>query len=189
MKHRLHAWRKDSSGVTLIELVVTILILGIVMSAIFTFFKFGNQMTINGESQYIVQSETRLAVSEIISEVRYANEIYLIDSAAAISEKGSTNYSYIYISGNTVYYSIYDLSTGTRSENDVGDTFILAECYFAKVAGSTDNLYIILSGQNKTQTYTVDATVKLPNLTLASPSVGVQGATSSSAIKFKVPVD
>lgn len=189
MKHRLSLLRKDPSGVTLIELVLTILIMGIVMSAIFTFFKFGNQMTINGKSQYQIQSETRLAVSQIIEEVRYANEIYLIDSSTAISEKGSTDYSYIYITDDTVYFSLYDQALGTRTENDVGDTFILAECYFAKVTGSTDSLYIVLSSEDRSQTYLVDATVKLPNLTLVAPTVGIQGATSSNAIKFKIPTN
>lgn len=177
----------NSAGITLIEMIVTLLILSIVMIAIFTFFKFGNQMMINGKGQYIIQSETRLAISEIISDVRYANEISLIDTATAISEKGGTDYSYIYITDDTVYRSVYNQSTGSRTENEIGDTFLVAECYFAKSTGLQNSLYIQLSSQYNDRTYSVDATINLPNLILSSPTIGIQGASSSKAIKFKVP--
>lgn len=178
----------NKKGFTLIELIIAILILGVVMTAIYTFFLFGNKMSEKGNQQYTIQSDARLDINQIISDVTYATEVILLTTAPTAGEKASSVYSYIYIENGKITRSIYNPATGTRTEKTLkGTHYLSSNSYFSKVAGSTDSLKICLAGQYNDQTYTVDSVIKLPNFSLSSPAGSVQGNTSSLVIKFKLP--
>ncbi len=184
MKCRLN----NKKGFTLIELIIAILILGVVMMAIYTFFLFGNKMSVKGNQQYTIQSDARLDINQIISDVTYATEVTLLSAAPTASEKASSVYSYIYIENGKVYRSIYNTATGNRTEKtSQGSHYVSVGSYFSKVTGLTDSLKICLLSQYNDQTYTVDSVFKLPNFNLSSPAGSVQGINSSLAIKFKLP--
>lgn len=184
MKSRLN----NRKGFTLIELIIAILILGVVMTAIYTFFMFGNKMSVKGNEQYTIQSDARLDINQIISDVTYATEVTLLSTAPTASEKASSVYSYIYIENGKITRSIYNSATGIRTEKTlIGTRYSSTDSHFSKVTGSTDSIKIQLSSQYNDQTYTVDSVIKLPNFSLQSPVGTVQGSATSLAIKFKVP--
>ena len=177
----------NKRGFTLIEMIVSMAILGIIMIGIISFFQFGNVMNVKDNEQYIIQSDARLDIDKIISEIKYANEIYLVDVKPTASEQVSSTYSYVYIDNGKVFISIYVQENGSRINTILKGTYIGSESNFSKDVVSTDSLIIQLSSQYNSQTYKVDSTIKLQNLNLSSPASSVQGSTTSQVIKFKVP--
>lgn len=183
MKCRLN----NKKGFTLVEVIIAILILSVVLTAIYTFFLFGNKMSAKGNQQYTIQSDARLDINQIISDITYATELTLLTTAPTAGEKASSVYSYIYMENGKITCSIYNPSTGSRTEKTLqGTHYVSADSYFGKVSGSQDSLQIRLSSQYNDQTYTVDSVIKLPNFSLSSPAGSVQGNSSALVIKFKV---
>lgn len=178
---------KSNKGFTLVEVVLAILLLGVVLTTVFTFFQFGNLTYRNDSEQYNLQKDARLDMDKIISDVQYADQIYIIEDIPTDDEKAYSTYSYIYINEGKLYFSIYDNSAAKRTETTgMGDYVMLDSC-FKKDTLSVDSLYIKLSSEDNNQSYLVDATVKLLNLKIDSNSV--QGISESKVIKFKLPIE
>ncbi len=178
---------KNNKGFTLLEIIVALIILGVILTAIFSFFQYGNLMTVKDNEQYVIQSEMRYDIDQIITEIKYANEIYLLETKPTESEKENSEYSYIYLDGGKFYFSIYQPLTNSRLETVAKGTYKDVETNFSKDTELIDSLNIVLSSQYYNQTYEVDAKIKLQNLKLNSPTGSVQGSTTSQVIKFKVP--
>lgn len=178
---------KSNKGFTLVEVVLAILLLGVVLTTIFTFFQYGNLTYKNDNEQYSLQKDARLDMDKIISNVQYADQMYIIEDIPTDSEKSVSAYSYIYLNDNKLYFSLYDNSTGERTETVGMGNYIMLDSCFKKDTLSVDSLYINLSSKDNSQSYLVDATIKLLNLKIDSDSV--QGTMESKVIKFKLPIE
>jgi prepilin-type N-terminal cleavage/methylation domain-containing protein len=90
--------RSRQSGLTLIELIVTIGILGIVLGSIYSFLLFGNRVFSKGTDKSDVQASLRLASDFIINELRNATEIRLS------APSNPNDFHQLYVSGNILKY-------------------------------------------------------------------------------------
>lgn len=77
MKYRNIENRK---GVTLIELLIVIALIGVVLSVVYSMFFFGNRTFSQGETQYGLQSEAKFAIETAMKDIRYATNIRITDS-------------------------------------------------------------------------------------------------------------
>ncbi|MFO8192711.1 MAG: type II secretion system protein [Bacillota bacterium] len=91
---------KNDRGITLVELMVTLALLGIVLALGYLYFGFGVQAFQRGERQSIAQQAVRLTSDFITGEMRFANQIE-INPAGGISETG---YRYIYLENDSIYF-------------------------------------------------------------------------------------
>ena len=82
------------SGFTLIELIVTIAILGIVLTMAYSMGDFGRNSFNNGSAKAEIQSNTRFAANYITKELRYSSNVKILADLPATKEK---NYKYIYV--------------------------------------------------------------------------------------------
>ncbi len=78
MHHRL--WKRglsDEDGITLVEILIVLALIGIVHGLAFSLYYFGATAFSGGENQSIVQQRIRLASRIITDEVRYAYSVEL----------------------------------------------------------------------------------------------------------------
>ncbi len=177
----------NNRGLTLVEIIVVMVIMGVIITAIASFFLSSNRVFTLSKDQRNVQSEVRLALDQILLDIRYAKEVELITVEAAKSPE--PGYNYIYMEDGSIHRCIYDEDTSSWQENVVIGSFLDAGSSFNKVSGNPDSLKIIVASEEQgNQTYTLDSTIKLPNLSLnTSPDLKmVKGANASGlAIKYK----
>lgn len=177
---------QSKKGFTLLELIVVIAILGVVTIALSSLLMYGNKTTAIGNNQFAVQSDARLAMDEIVQELRFAKELTIIDAGVAETEKSTTTYNYIYIKNGRIYKSLYDSSSATRSDTILSETVLDSTSQFVKVAGTTDTLKIQIGAKKGDQEFAIDSTLKLVNLSLMKPVVGIQGSGTTLGVRFKV---
>lgn len=176
---------KDNKGFTLLEMAVSLILLGIIFTAVYTFFNYGNITFVKDNQQYTIQSNTRFDMDKVILSIKYSDEIYLTENKPTDLEKENSTYSYIYIENDIIYFSIYDNLSGEREETVSKGTYLLSDTYFSKDSDSTITLVIRLSSQYNSQTYNIDSQVEITNLNLKTPVSCVQGLATSKYIKFK----
>ncbi|SHJ36996.1 PilW family protein [Parasporobacterium paucivorans] len=175
--------RKNRKGMTLVELIVAMVILGIVMLAVTSFFLSSNKIYVVGRDQRSVQSESRLALDQILMDIRYAKEISLLPATLAQTEKSTTTYNYIYFKDGLIYRSIYNTATSTRNDQALQGNFSEAQSSFSK-AGDTA-IQIVVGNDEGSQSYIIDSTIQIPNLLLTNPKGKLTGDNMSKAVKFK----
>ncbi len=83
---------RDQTGFTIMELVVSISLMGIVLALAYMFLNFSFGSYTRGEEKTIAQQATRIAAGFITTELRFANKIEINPEDAI----GTGNYSYIY---------------------------------------------------------------------------------------------
>lgn len=176
---------KDNKGFTLMEMAVSLILLGIIVAAVYTFFNYGNKTFVKDNQQFDLQSAARLDMDKIISSIKFSDEIYITENKPTDLEKESSTYSYIYIENNTIYFSIYDSTSEDRKETVSKGTYLLSDSYFAKDNDSTITLVVRISSKYNSQTYNIDSKVEITNLNLKTPASSVQGLATSKCIKFK----
>lgn len=176
---------RTNKGMTLIELIVVMILMGIVLTMIWSFFAFGNTMTNVSSDQYDVQTVTRTAVSGIEGEIRYATSMEILSTVPSQTQINSSTYSYIYLSGGKLYSSIYDADTSTRTNKEYdGDFDSYPASYFGKSTTSTSSIVIVLSNTQDDQDYRLSEELKLVNVVLNTTTKTVQGGSMGMAIRF-----
>lgn len=83
---------KQQEGLTLVELMITLSLLGIVLALGYMYFSFGVQAFDRGEQKAIAQNAARYTADFATTEIRFANDIE-INPPGGINESG---YRYIY---------------------------------------------------------------------------------------------
>ncbi len=103
---------KRSEGLSIVELMIVLSLLGIVLALSYMYFGFGVQAFDRGEQRAIAQQASRLTSGFITSELRFASEIEI--------NPGDTNFEsgfrYIYLENESIKYI-----------NENGDIKILAD--------------------------------------------------------------
>lgn len=109
-----------NKGVTLIELVIVIALLGIIISLGFSFFSFGNKSFSRGESQSSIQNSVRIASRYITDEIRTSKDVMLL----AEKPDNFEAFNYIYVEGTKIIHKKPDGSTheifGSSEEGAIG---------------------------------------------------------------------
>ena len=135
-KNSIHLYSKQQKGFSLIELMVAVVILGLIILALVTFFTGGTIAWVAGQSQLEAQRNARLAMDRMVREIREADYV----ASTSISDDidfhtpfaGSISYSLSVSGGDlkrddipminnvqSLVFSYYD-SSGIQVEPPVG---------------------------------------------------------------------
>lgn len=71
---------RSSQGVTLVELLVAVSLLGMVLGVAYSAYTFGYRSFIQGTEQAALQREARLIVRSLTDEIRYAQEVQVLET-------------------------------------------------------------------------------------------------------------
>lgn len=167
-------WKKlllDRKGVTLVELLVTLVILGIAISAIASFFLATQKMSIYESDQRDAQSEVRLAMDAMLKEVRYATDVVLVSAADAED-----------VSINSIYLKNGDLvfkKNGSVAKTISGNFNSLA--FDVETDGS---LKADIGSIYRDREYSLQSIFNFPNLQLRLATIGGSGTTGAISFSF-----
>lgn len=151
---------------------MTLALVSIVISTIFSFQLFGNKILNKGIDQVDVQSNLRLASDFIISDLRNATEIKLT------TPTDPSDYHQVYVSGHRL---VYQAPNGTSmSKTDAIISNPTNDLIFGiKQIGSNFMLDFSIKGTSQTNTYSISSEVLLNNIKEGTTSV------ASSRIYYK----
>jgi len=119
----------NQHGLTVIELLIAITIIGVVFTLVASFFKVSVEIYDEGHRQTEEQHAVRLATDFVTRELRNATTIEIIDTAP---DSGSPEEFYIYVSNNKLVKYVTD--TDTETTYTIGDLDDVA--YNFAVSGS-----------------------------------------------------
>jgi prepilin-type N-terminal cleavage/methylation domain-containing protein len=91
---------KKEQGLSLVELMVALSLLGIVLALGYMYFNFGMQSYDRGERRTIAQQAVRMTADFITKEIRFAKQIE-INPSDGVNESG---YRYIYLKDDSVIF-------------------------------------------------------------------------------------
>lgn len=125
----------DKEGLTLVELIITVAILGIIISLIFPFLNFNYSSFIRSNNSYNKQIDLNKLIYIIEDELRFVDEIYIYDEIEFDNSK-----NYIYIEDNNIIIK----KANSKSKKLITDNIIIndlvnLESYFSL----TNNLITI----------------------------------------------
>jgi len=106
-------YKQNQKGFSLIEMMVVVVILGVIVLALVTFFTGGTKSWVAGQSQLKAQREARQAIDRMVREIREGNEIMSNSDSYSVT---------VYIppfplEGIAEYYVFYALSGTTLQRN------------------------------------------------------------------------
>lgn len=168
---------KSNNGMTLIELIISFVILTSILIAVFAFLSFNNRAFNKGVNQYSVQSNIRLSSDYIISQIRYATEVKILDNIAPEKILDPLNNINAY-ENYLFYYNGEIIRLGRYSSNH----------FFVGVGGgiefsntSVDKiLNFIIRGIDSKQNYSLESEVRPLNLEIGGSNVN----TNSGPVLF-----
>jgi len=120
----------NQNGLTVMELLIAIAIIGVVFTLVASFFKVSVEIYDEGHRQTEEQHAVRLATDFVTRELRNATTIEIIDTAP---DSGSPEEFYIYVSNNNKLVK-YVTDTDTETTYTIGDLDDVA--YNFAVSGS-----------------------------------------------------
>lgn len=165
-------------GFTLIELIITIGILGIVLASAYSMGLFGYKTFSKGSIKSNIQSDITLAANYISNELRYASKVTILTTVPSTGEMDTDeSMEYIYI----------DTSDGILKHHSNGKTEKIAfgndsniTCTIQFKENDFQTLYFKLTGNCEKENYTLDSSVLLLN----TDSSGISGADSGIAVSY-----
>jgi prepilin-type N-terminal cleavage/methylation domain-containing protein len=161
----------NKKGVTLIELIVVLAILGIVLSAIFSVQLFGTKTFNIGTNQSDIQNDLRLTAQKITDEIRYAENAHIYAAVPAFESQ----YKYIYY--DAVDKSIkFKIGNGTPSI--IGGNAGNKNLSFKKIGNKLVQFSVTATKQ--TQNFNIQSDINLVNLGTGS----ISGDTTGVAVKY-----
>lgn len=167
----------NKRGVTLIELVIVIGILGIVLSAAYSFNLFGIKTYSMGQSQWNLQSNARMVSDLITREVRYVTEVELSEQTPALGD----GYCYIRTEGNAVKY--YKDGKLISAFPDITSEDIMYKVDFSGSEGNLLAFRVTAYDSRKEKSYSIDSKVLCLNIIDGESIINTQGIINS--IRFK----
>jgi prepilin-type N-terminal cleavage/methylation domain-containing protein len=108
-------YAKNQKGFSLIEMMVVVIILGIIVLALVTFFTGGAKSWVAGQSQLVAQRNARQAIDRMVKEIREGknvtsgSEISVTVSVPHFDVNGNID------SYNNVTYDLYEATTIRRN--------------------------------------------------------------------------
>ncbi|MDW7661065.1 MAG: prepilin-type N-terminal cleavage/methylation domain-containing protein [Bacillota bacterium] len=174
-------FNKDNSGVTLIELIIVVALIGIVISVIFSMFFFGSGTFSRGESQYGLQNEARLAIDSLSRDLRFVREIEIVDDFDAATPEPYETIVYFDSVNNQIVKTFAGITT-TYNLNTTSSNPLV----FKKTSSNT--LHYKLDGQDDGQDYILQSDLLLLNVV----EIDVSNLTDTTdltgeVILFKTP--
>ena len=106
---------KNQKGFSLIEMMVVVVILGVIVLALVTFFTGGTKSWVAGQSQLKAQREARQAIDQMVREIREGKNI--INDFVDISDADTIVVFIPDLGSKPAYKATYDLSGTTVQRN------------------------------------------------------------------------
>jgi prepilin-type N-terminal cleavage/methylation domain-containing protein len=172
----------NDKGITLIELLIALSIIGILLATTFAFFLFGNKTFSMGSSQYSTQADLRFASDYVVKSIRYSTAITLsstIPSSIAQTDK----YDYIYISGNSLIHSAYN-NNDTRLNHTISSGLLSSSSFWSEKNLNSQMVGLSLNGIENNQNFDLQSNIALPNIELKKSYIA--NTSNAKSIKFIV---
>ena len=174
---------KNSRGVTLVELLISLALVGVVLSIAVSVFLFGNTSFRSGSSQYDLQAKVRFALFELTEDVRFAKEMTILTA-------GDINIGTLTAESGGIYpavsafdtYIFYDPSENavvklsrSNMEKIILPTDAASPLTFTAVGTPANTLHFQVSGQDNKQsrTFNVESEILMLNKPSATGTTGV----------------
>lgn len=165
---------RRKKGVTLIELIVALAILGIVIIGVSSFIMFSNKTFNISEKQSDAQFNVRFASESITKELRVADTIEILDNTPAEFESDK---KYIYVEGN----SIKLFMGGYKKIILKGSSNFTPTLTFKKKSGNGKVLNFTIDGLEENQKFKIDSDILILNM--PAPN-SILGEDSGSVVAF-----
>lgn len=168
---------KNEKGVTLIELLIAMAILGIVLSVAYSLLFYGNTTFSHGNRQYNTQSSVRIAADYAEQELRFATTISILNS---VPSPKLEPYNYMYIDNGRLVHEIYDSGSGNYSTRSFNLNVLDNISTFAFIDDS--RLGITIEAEDGEQGYLLNREVNLLNVSLVSEAIT---GTTGDVVAFR----
>jgi len=164
--------KNNNRGVTLVELAISLTLIGIVLAIGINLFFFGEKLFSSSNNAYQLQSPIRLTESFISSDVRNATSITIV-TVPITPEPG---FNYIYLKDSKISH----YSNGTTS--DKTEAIMVDQNIFKikKDSNGRNFLSVSLKGSVGGETYEINTDILLNNIVN-------QGEAEGKAVKYKKP--
>ena len=169
---------RNKNGLTLVEAIVTMAIIGILLSMVFSVHISGTKMTGKGSTQADVQNDVRLVANYITSQIRTANSVEILSALPATLD---IQKKYFYVSGNTVKHFTLGTDIDLLHETSVGFIPLLE---FEKNAGNGKVLNFAIECTYKGQNYSIESEILAQNI---AASGNIQGLTGT-VVAYSCPL-
>jgi prepilin-type N-terminal cleavage/methylation domain-containing protein len=172
-------------GFTLIELMVTLALLGLVIAGGLSFYFFADRSFMSGSEMADVQADVQLAMRRITDEVRLAHSLELITRAELpdVIDDDDKDDHYLFSQGGTIFLKTIESPPDRVILNSIADEPGY-DVSFGRVSGSgedfPDMLAITISSQNPQVNYELSSELQVLNLR----STPIKGSGSSEVIRF-----
>lgn len=172
MKTKQNVFFKIKKGFTLIELVVTLAILGIVLTTIFSLNLFGIRTFAQSSDRAVQQFEVRMPTDFIAKKARYANQMEILTDVPTSTPPGAHE---IYLDSGQIKYREYGSDSIIIGTEGVTDYTLTMER-----KSTTPNVLQFTVGKNGTDKYNLITDVIVLNL----GSLGITGNQNGIGIRF-----
>ena len=176
-------------GMTLIELVAAIAILGIVIGAIFTLFMTGVNYFRVGNSRSQAQNEARQVANSILASIKYASNLEIMTQTEALSlidaATNSEPNGFYLVQNGILYQKWYDDQTHAYKDKVITGMQQNYLLNFERIPSDPSMLRITISITKSTETVEVKSDISLDNFILDS-NRKIIGDESGAAIYYQI---
>jgi len=130
---------KNQKGFSLIEMMVVVVILGLIVLGLVTFFTGGTKSWVAGQSQLKAQREARQAIDRMVREIREGNSI------GSGSNDTSITINYLASFGkSSVTYSLPGTTTINRNGNPLINNVKILKFSYSDTPSNSSKVHILL---------------------------------------------
>lgn len=191
---------KEQQGLSLIELVIVLSLLGLVLSVGYNYLNFGLSSYARGEKQTIAQHGLRLTSNLVKNELRYARSVEIIVVPDGFGSNDAVEgYGYFYIDNDSIMQidpagQVKVLSDGPADELDYSITFLASNSDQSNLDTYAEylpdqfheNLVVFILDADQ-GFYTLGTSVQILNLELYENEIEVDTA-AKNAIRYQKPL-
>lgn len=177
---------RETKGFTLIELMITLALIGLVIAGGFSIYFFANRSFISGSLLADVQADMQIAMQRITEEVRLAHSMEIIAKTDVPSNPEEDDH-YIFTENGSIFLRAGSSDTGTvhnrviLANRDGSDGYDLGFKPVMNGSNKIDNMIeVTLSSLNPKVDYELNTELQILNLRLS----GISGVDESNAIYF-----
>jgi len=173
MRAGMTKYRLNNKGFTLIELMVTVLLIGLVLTTVYGMVTAGNRFFAQGDAKADIQSSLRVSANYISDQIRYASDVQILGSLPSAADMAASGKHYIYEeSGVLKYYDGHSVQNIPGLLEGVNATLHLED-------ENSQTVSIRIDGTARNQTYNVETAAFLLNIGTSALAAG-----SGPAIEF-----
>lgn len=165
-------------GLTLIEVLIVSVVLVLVLSGVYTFYFSGQKTFRSGAEQVELHTVLRLAAENISRELRFAEELRLMEEGWDPGSASTDDCSYIYFDpGSGTVQLLDDTGSHTLSGPEISELTFSPNL-------ERDVLLFTIKGESSSEDFTLESSVKPMNM---GKSERIGGPGAARALSFSLP--